>query len=305
MTHRRKPKKSATAKLWIASNIAIKDHVVEFCSLSRYGLTKIHIMLVYFIPQLCLNFIGNIRIITFLSLCGNVIIFACVGLVGKELLLHKKLLHSALPAVTNLEGVTMAAGGLIYAFEGQAMVLALENRLKHASDMLGLNGVLCTSMNFVTLLYAFLGFYGYLTYGESVAGSLTLNLPNTNITVALKILLVLKIFLGSALQLYVIVAILNPVLSSTTLGAFDWKDITVALKTLLVLKIFLGSALQLYVIVAGLNPVFSSTTLGAFNWKEYALRAVLMTFSLTIALFVPNLYDVIPLASVHELRICS
>ncbi|PIO55598.1 hypothetical protein TELCIR_23014, partial [Teladorsagia circumcincta] len=96
-----------------------------------------------------------------------------------ELIFHEKFSHLSLPAVTNFSGVTIAAGGLMYAFEGQAMVLALENRLKMPSDMIGLTGVLSTSMNVVMLIYAFLGFFGYVTFGPSVAGSLTLNLPNS------------------------------------------------------------------------------------------------------------------------------
>ncbi|KAK6728297.1 hypothetical protein RB195_005751 [Necator americanus] len=104
-------------------------------------------------------------------------------------------------------------------------VLALENRLKHSSDMLGMNGVLCTSMNLVMLLYAFLGFYGYLAFGPSVADSLTLNLPNSSLTIIVKVLLVVKIFLGSALQLYVIVVILTPAMTSnSSKRSPEWKE---------------------------------------------------------------------------------
>ncbi|KAK6052917.1 hypothetical protein COOONC_09578 [Cooperia oncophora] len=136
-------------------------------------------MLLFFVPQLCVNLVRDIRRITYLSACGNVIIFLAIALVIKELIFHEKYAHSTLPAVTNFSGVTIAAGGLMYAFEGQAMVLALENRLRMPVDMIGFTGVLSTSMNFVMLIYAFLGFFGYLSFGPSVAGSLTLNLPNS------------------------------------------------------------------------------------------------------------------------------
>ncbi|CAI4227572.1 unnamed protein product [Auanema sp. JU1783] len=76
-----------------------------------------------------------------------------------------------------MKGIVLAAGGLIYSFEGQAMVLPLENKLKYPRDMLGLTGVLTTSMNFIIIIYSFIGFFGYLTFGPNVAGSLTLNLP--------------------------------------------------------------------------------------------------------------------------------
>lgn len=48
---------------------------------------------------------------------------------------HKKL--ADLPPVTDLGGVVSAAGAILYALEGQAMVLPLENRMKRPEDMTG------------------------------------------------------------------------------------------------------------------------------------------------------------------------
>uniref|UniRef100_A0A914DCA1 Amino acid transporter transmembrane domain-containing protein n=1 Tax=Acrobeloides nanus TaxID=290746 RepID=A0A914DCA1_9BILA len=69
-------------------------------------------------------------------------------------------------------------GSILYSFEGQAMVLPMENKLKYGADMVGFNGVLSTGMSLVTIIYAASGFYGYITYGDKVQGSITLNLPN-------------------------------------------------------------------------------------------------------------------------------
>ncbi|KAK6010658.1 transmembrane amino acid transporter protein [Ostertagia ostertagi] len=232
--------------------------VADFVLGTDHGFSKRAIMLLFFAPQLCVNLIRNIRMITYLSACGNVIIFLAIALVTKELIFHEKYSHLSLPAVTDFSGVTIAAGGLMYAFEGQAMVLALENRLKTPSDMVGLAGVLSTSMNVVMLIYAFLGFFGYLTFGPSVAGSLTLNLPNSRLMVTVKLLLVAKIFLGSALQLYVIISILSPSLSA---------------------RFFKAAPRQAII-------------------SEYILRVVLTIFSLAVAVCVPNLYDIIPLVGI-------
>ncbi|KAK6049147.1 hypothetical protein COOONC_13348 [Cooperia oncophora] len=84
-----------------------------------------------------------------------------------------------LPWVTSFDGVVAAAGSLLYSFEGQAMVLPLENKLKHPQDMLGWTGVLSTGMSLVTIIYTYCGFYGYITFGNAVQGSVTLNLPDT------------------------------------------------------------------------------------------------------------------------------
>ncbi|KAK5967854.1 SLC (SoLute Carrier) [Trichostrongylus colubriformis] len=243
------------------SFVFVADHILEvihFINGKDHSYSKVAVMLLFFVPQLCVNLVNNIRVITFLSACGNFIILLAIALVTKELIIHEKYSHSSLPAVINFSGVTIAAGGLMYAFEGQAMVLALENRLQRASDMVGLTGVLCTSMNVVMLVYAFLGFFGYLTFGPSVAGSLTLNLPNSNLMAAVKLLLVAKIFFGSALQLYVIISILSPPLTA---------------------RFFKASPRQAAI-------------------SEYVLRIVLTAFSLTVAVCVPNLYDIIPLVGI-------
>ncbi|VDO69329.1 unnamed protein product [Haemonchus placei] len=220
------------------------DHileVVEFFIGKGHGFSNTTIMLLFFVPQLCVNLVQNIRVITYLSACGNVIIFLAILLVTKELILHEKYSPSSLPSVTNFSGLTIAAGGLMYAFEGQAMVLAMENRLKNGADMIGFTGVLSTSMNVVMLIYAFLGFFGYLT-----------------LMIAVKLLLVVKIFLGSALQLYVIISILSaPIAARFCRG----------------------------------SPRRSAAS-------EYLLRIFLTTFSLVVALCVPNLYDIIPLVGI-------
>ena len=49
--------------------------------------------------------------------------------------------------------------------------------MRYPKDMLGINGVLNTSMVLVLALYVAMGFYGYLKYGEEIEASITLNLP--------------------------------------------------------------------------------------------------------------------------------
>jgi proton-coupled amino acid transporter len=56
-------------------------------------------------------------------------------------------------------------------------VMPLENNMKSPRHFLGLGGVLNQGMAGVTLIYILLGFLGYLKYGETTEGSITLNLP--------------------------------------------------------------------------------------------------------------------------------
>jgi proton-coupled amino acid transporter len=68
-------------------------------------------------------------------------------------------------------------GTAIYAFEGIGVVLPIENQMRNKREFRGANGVLNTSMVIVTCLYMAVAFFGYLKYGDAVAGSITLNLP--------------------------------------------------------------------------------------------------------------------------------
>ncbi|KAK6016532.1 transmembrane amino acid transporter protein [Ostertagia ostertagi] len=113
----------------------------------------------------------------------------------QELATAQHIPTSQLPAVTNVNGVVMAAGSILYSLEGQAMVLPLENKMKHPKDMDGFNGVLSTGVSLVTLIYAACGFYGYITYGDQVQGSVTLNLSDTPLNFSVKCMLLCVVFL--------------------------------------------------------------------------------------------------------------
>ncbi|PIO60142.1 proton-coupled amino acid transporter 2 domain protein, partial [Teladorsagia circumcincta] len=117
---------------------------------------------------------------------------------------------SQLPAVTNVNGVVMAAGSILYSLEGQAMVLPLENKMKHPKDMDGFNGVLSTGVSLVTLIYAACGFYGYITYGDQVQGSVTLNLSDTPLNFSVKCMLLCVVYSSFLIQQYPIVEMLWP-----------------------------------------------------------------------------------------------
>ncbi|VDN39141.1 unnamed protein product [Cylicostephanus goldi] len=67
----------------------------------------------------------------------------------------------------------------MYALEGMGTVLPLENKMKHPKEMTGYTGVLSIGVSLVTIIYAACGFYGYITFGNAVQGSITLNLSNT------------------------------------------------------------------------------------------------------------------------------
>jgi len=67
----------------------------------------------------------------------------------------------------------------MYAFEGQTMILPIENKLDNPDDFLDNFGVLPTTMCLCTLFMTAIGFFGYNAFGDKVAETITINVPHT------------------------------------------------------------------------------------------------------------------------------
>ena len=77
----------------------------------------------------------------------------------------------------NFESLPLFFGTAIFAFEGIALILPLQNAMKEPKKFIGLLGVMNVGMVLVSVIYVVIGFFGYWKFGEATAGSLTLNLP--------------------------------------------------------------------------------------------------------------------------------
>nr|CAD7201109.1 unnamed protein product [Timema douglasi] len=92
-------------------------------------------------------------------------------------------------------------------------VMPLENSMKNPGHFLGCPGVLNAGMFVVVTLYAIIGFFGYLKYGESTNASVTLNLPSEHtLAQVVKILIAAAILLTYGLQYFIATDITWPML---------------------------------------------------------------------------------------------
>lgn len=66
---------------------------------------------------------------------------------------------------------------VIFAVDGIATILPVENSMEKPQQFLGCFGVLSITMIIVTIMHAVIGFLGYARFGDKVQGSVTLNLP--------------------------------------------------------------------------------------------------------------------------------
>ena len=57
-------------------------------------------------------------------------------------------------------------------------LLPVGNHMKYPNDYLGWNGVLNTAIIIAIVVYAAVGFYGYMKFGNDIQASVSYNLPS-------------------------------------------------------------------------------------------------------------------------------
>jgi len=160
-------------------------------------------MLITLVPMLGLCSVRNLKYLAPISTFANLLQFG--ALIGTLFYLVQDLPPSwEAKKYATLAQFPLFFGTAIYAFEGIGVVLPIENQMKNKHELRGCNGVLNTSMIIVTCLYITVAFFGYMKYGENVAGSITLNLPvNEWLAQLIIIAFTLAIFFSYGLQFYV------------------------------------------------------------------------------------------------------
>ncbi|KAK3931407.1 Proton-coupled amino acid transporter-like protein pathetic [Frankliniella fusca] len=182
---------------------------------------------------------------------------------------------------TSLKGLPIFFATVLFAMEGIGTVMPVENTMRNPTRLVGWNGVLTIAMVVVVILFALMGFFGYLRYGEKVQlGSLTLNLPADEIPAQIvKLLLAVAILFTYPLQMYVAIGIMWDVLEPHVSSAWH-ASAQVAMRVLMVV-----GTIVVALAVPNLGPVISLigalffSTLGLFipavvelatRWQEGA-----------------------------------
>ena len=134
-------------------------------------------MIFVLIPILLPSLILNLKYLAPFSLMANLFI-------GTGIAVVLNYVFQDLPStkdrtkIGDIATIPLFFGTAIYAFEGISLVLPLKNAMKKPSTFDSPCGVLNIGLAIVTVLFITFGFCGYLKWGENVAGSLSLNLPD-------------------------------------------------------------------------------------------------------------------------------
>ncbi|CAJ0607630.1 unnamed protein product [Cylicocyclus nassatus] len=202
--------------------------------------------------------VRSLVVLSWIGLIGNVLVVSAILIILGQMLFMEHTPLSYLPGFTGIEAATLAAGSIVYAYAAQAVVLPLENKMRKPRDMLGVCGVISTSVIIISFLYNITGFLGYVTYGDSLKGSITLNLTNSPLDFSVKLMLLLMTYCGYLIQHYPIVEMLWPTVQNRFKNASDKAILAV----------------------------------------DYALRYAVVVLSFGLAYVIPNFKDIVPFIGV-------
>ncbi|CAG9540551.1 unnamed protein product [Cercopithifilaria johnstoni] len=159
--------------------------------------------LISFVPILALNMFTEMRLLSIFAMVSSVF-FLLGAFVIMQFTIRQPNHWEELPAVTNFTGVILFIGMAMYAFEGQTMILPVENKLETPEDFLNNFGVLPTTMCLCTLFMIAIGFYGYTAFGSNTQPTITMNVPKKGLYSAVNVFLMLQSMLGHSVAMYVI-----------------------------------------------------------------------------------------------------
>ncbi|XP_005185482.1 proton-coupled amino acid transporter-like protein CG1139 [Musca domestica] len=198
---------SLMATYYAAACVYIVFIATSFHDVINYDLNlkwdvRIYIALTL-IPCLFIGQIRNLKWLVPFSALANVFIVVTFG-ITLYYMFNVPLVFSDKPFVAKVTQIPLFFATVIFAMEGIGVVMPVENSMKKPQHFLGCPGVLNTAMITVVSLYAIIGFFGYVRYGPTVRGSVTLNLPDgAPLADAAKLLMAIAILFTYGLQFYV------------------------------------------------------------------------------------------------------
>lgn len=149
------------------------------------------------------NMFTEMRVISMFAMISSVFFLLGAGVI-MQYTIQQPSQWSQLPAYTDFTNTIIFIGMSMYAFEGQTMILPIENKLATPEDFLDNFGVLPTTMCLCTIFMIAIGFYGYNGFGNQVAETITVNVPQTGLYSVVNAFLCIQSILGHSIAMYVV-----------------------------------------------------------------------------------------------------
>lgn len=112
--------------------------------------------------------------------------------------------------VINFSKFPLYFGTAVFSFEGISVVLPVRDSMRRPEQFDGVFGILSVANIVTVILYMFLGTLGYFKYGDTVHGTITVDLPKNIFYEADRLLFAVAVFLSYPLQFYVPINLIWP-----------------------------------------------------------------------------------------------
>ncbi|XP_018300510.1 proton-coupled amino acid transporter-like protein CG1139 [Mycetomoellerius zeteki] len=166
-------------------------------------------MAIILIPLILVNYIRNLKFLAPFSTLANVIMLVGIAII-LYYIFREPLSFEERVAFGEVTNFPLFFGTVLFALEAIGVIMPLENEMKTPKSFMKHCGVLNISMGIIVVMYAGMGFFGYMRFGSEIAGSITLNLSayQEKLGDAVQILLAIAIFFTHPIQCYVAIDIL-------------------------------------------------------------------------------------------------
>ncbi|XP_076654637.1 proton-coupled amino acid transporter-like protein acs [Halictus rubicundus] len=164
-------------------------------------------MLIVLLPLILVNWIRNLKFLAPCSTIANGITFASFGIILYYIFREPLTFENREP-IGKVGDFPLFFGTVLFALEAIGVIMPLENEMKKPKTFIKTFGVLNIGMGGIVVLYTALGFFGYIRYGATVGGSITISLTEPALLAkAVQILLAIAIFFTHPIQCYVAIDI--------------------------------------------------------------------------------------------------
>ncbi|KAM3723857.1 Proton-coupled amino acid transporter [Dirofilaria immitis] len=183
--------------------VFMADNIKSFFDMN----TMIHLpksiwMALLLIPILSICSIRRLNKLAPFAFVANCLYLSAVCILLYFFFTHLKP-SSNFPAIGQIKNVPLYFGTVLFAFEGIAVILPVENRMSQPQLFIKWNGVLNCSCLVVMTIFAMMGFYGYLAVGDEVADTITLNVPQELIYQSIKLIFSICVMVSYPLQFFI------------------------------------------------------------------------------------------------------
>ncbi|CAG9782191.1 unnamed protein product [Diatraea saccharalis] len=180
------------------------ENIKQVCDYYGYEQSLRMHMCFQLLPQVLLNLIKTLKLLTPLSTISNLLTILAFILVFFYLIEDDLVVDNDKLVIKEFLGIPIFIGITLFALEAVGVVLALEYNMEHPKHFVGLFGLFNIGMVIIIVAYALVGIFGFLKYGSTVKASLTLNLPQDQKKAQVtKVVFALAIFLSFPLQNFV------------------------------------------------------------------------------------------------------